>query len=389
MAGEAPRSARRKLPPTVVGLGLVSLLTDAASEMIFPLLPVFVAGLGGGPAMLGVIEGVAEAVASLLKLVAGRITDRTGRRRPFVVGGYLLSAVARPCVALASAAGHVLAVRVVDRIGKGLRGAPRDALIAAAVPTDQRGEAFGFHRSMDHLGAVIGPLLAFAILRFVTDDLRTLFWLTAIPGALAVVAVWLYAREAAPLAAPNKPDKPADRALARFLIPLSLFNLSRASDVFLLWLAAAQRTSLTELPLLWIALHVVRSATATLGGRLADRHGARLAIGLGWLVHVGVFAGLAFAHDQNVIRALFVVYGLQAGLSEGAEKALVSRIAPSKQWGAAFGWYHFAAGAFALLANVGFGALYDAQGQAVAFLTSAALALAATLTLGIIRARAN
>lgn len=386
MAGGEASSARAPLPRTVVGLGVVSLCTDAASEMIFPLLPVFVAGLGGGAVMLGAIEGVADAVANLLKLLAGRITDRTGRRRPFVVGGYLLSALARPCVALATLASHVLAVRVVDRIGKGLRGAPRDALIAAAVPAERRGEAFGFHRSMDHLGAVIGPLLAFAILQFVTSDLRTLFWLTAIPGVLAVFAVWRYAREApTPQPSVSKPGKAADRALAGFLLPLSLFNLSRASDVFLLYLAAAQRASLTELPLLWIGLHVVRSATATLGGRLADEHGARLAIAAGWLVHVAVFAALAFAHDQNLIRALFLLYGLQAGLSEGAEKALVSRIAPSKQWGAAFGWYHFAAGGFALVANLGFGWLYDTRGQAVAFASSAGLALFAVALLGLRR----
>ena len=361
----------------MIGLGIVSLLTDAASEMVFPFLPIFVMGLGGGATMLGLIEGVADAVANLLKLLAGYVTDRTGRRRPFVICGYALSSIARPCVALATVVWHVALVRGVDRVGKGLRGAPRDALIASAVEPARRGEAFGFHRAMDHAGAVVGPLLALAVLQWVTEDLRVLFWWAAVPGALAVLAAFAFAREQ-----PTSPPAPKAAAtpasdLTRFLLPISLFNLSRASDVFLLALASANRGSLTELPLLWIGLHLVRSGSATLGGRLADRRGTELAIASGWLLHAAVFAGLAFAHDQNVIRALFLLYGLHAGLSEGAEKALIARVAPSQRVGAAFGWYHFAAGGFALVASVGFGVLWDAHGQAVAFGTSAAIAACA------------
>jgi MFS family permease len=369
---------RRRLPRAVFGLGLVSLLTDAASEMVFPFLPVFVMGLGGGALALGLIEGTADAVANLLKLVAGYVADRTGKRRPLVLAGYTLSSLARPFVAFATATAHVVAVRVVDRVGKGLRSAPRDALIAAIVPREHRGEAYGFHRAMDHAGAVLGPLLALAVLHFVTDDLPTLFLYAAIPGALAVLAAFVYAREPAapPAPAVEAPKTPA-RELSRFLVPVALFNLSRASDVFLLALVSTQRTALTELPLLWIGLHLVRSTTARWGGRFADRRGMQTAIALGWSVHVAVFAALAFARDPFLIRALFLLYGLQAGLSEGAEKALIARIAPSKRWGAAFGWYHVAAGVFALIASVGFGALWEGSGERIAFLTSAGLAAVA------------
>jgi len=373
---------RRALPPAVVGLGVVSLLTDAASEMVFPFLPELVRTLGGDKRMLGVIEGMADLAAALLRLVAGSVTDRTGRRRGFVVSGYSLSAVARPCVALASAPWHVLLVRVADRVGKGLRGAPRDALLAAAVEPARRGEAFGFHRAMDHAGAVVGPLLALAVLQWLTDDLRTLFWLAAIPGALAIVAALRYAREQPAVAERARvPRKEPARELAGFLLPLSLFMLGRGNDLLLVSLVSDRRGSLSELSLLWIGLHVVRSGTTTLGGRLADRRGEPTAIALGWLVHVGVFAGLALTEDPTAMRVLFLAYGLQAGLSEGAEKALVARIAPAKRWGAAFGWFHLAAGVFALLAGLWFGVLWDWQGRRAAFSTSAGLALVATLWL--------
>lgn len=387
---EAPRAApprsRRRLPPAVIGLGFVSLLTDAASEMVFPFLPELVRTLGGDKRALGLIEGLADAVAAMLRVFVGRLTDRTGRRRPFVIAGYTLSAVVRPCVALAAAVWHVLAVRVVDRIGKGLRGAPRDALLAAAVEPARRGEAFGFHRAMDHAGAVIGPILALLVLHFVTRDLPTLFWLAAIPGALAVGAAVVFAREqATPAHEPQRVAAAPARELAGFLFPLSLFMLARGNDLLLLSLVSDNRGSLSELPLLWIGLHLVRSGTATLGGRLSDRRGDVNAIALGWLVHVAVYSGLAFATDPNAVRVLFLLYGLQAGLSEGAEKALVARIAPSKRWGAAFGWYHFAAGIFALLAGLWFGAAWDWQGKRTTFLVSAALALVATLWLRLAR----
>ncbi|HLU39599.1 MAG TPA: MFS transporter [Planctomycetota bacterium] len=376
----------RALPATVVGLGVVSLLTDAASEMVFPLLPLFLSQLGGTAVHLGLIEGVADAVANVGKLVAGTVADRFDRRRPFVIAGYALSALARPCLALATAQVHVAAVRVTDRIGKGLRGAPRDALIARAVPPEQRGEAFGFHRAMDHAGAVLGPLLAIAVLQFVTDDLRTLFWCAAVPGVLAIVAAFAYAREQPAPPPARSAARGPERGLAAFLAPICLFQLGRANDVFLLHLASARRESITELPLLWIGLHMVRSATARLGGRLADQRGFEPAIAAGWLVHAAVFAGLAATRDQDVIRALFLLYGLHAGLSEGAEKALIARIAPHKRLGTAFGWYHFAAGGFALVAAAGFGLVWDEFGQTVAFGASATLAAIAAGWLLFLRA---
>jgi MFS family permease len=380
---EAARPARRRawLGRNVLALGLVSLLTDVASEMVVPLLPAFLATLGGGALALGWIEGVADLVASALRLLSGHAGDRMRRYRPLVLAGYALSSAVRPLFALAAAGWHVGAVRVADRVGKGLRSSPRDVLLARAVPPEQRAVAFGFHRAMDHLGAALGPLLAFLLLQFWTQDLRAIFWLTAIPGGLAVAAivVWVRETEAPPGEAPR--EKAPQRALARFLVPISLFTLAKPNDAFLLLLASAHHAPLAELPLLWIALHVVRTLAATPGGWLADRYGRRLCIGLGWLVHAAVFAALAFAETQDAVRALFVVYGLHAGLAEGAERAIVAQVAPIRRWGAAFGWYHLCVGALTLGANVGFGWLWESEGQRTALLCSAVLAGGALLVL--------
>jgi MFS family permease len=387
----ATRRPRREWLRPVLLLGLVSLFTDVASEAIIPLLPWFLTTtLGAGALVLGLIEGLADATASVLKLLSGRWADRLGRTRPLVLAGYALSSCARPLVALAGSAWHVLAVRMADRTGKGIRTSPRDALLAASVPSTERGAAFGLHRAMDHAGAVIGPLLAAGFLTFVSRDLRALFAWTALPGAAALLVLWLGVREAPSRPEPAREEEACAAAgggLARFLLPLGLFTLGNASDVFLLLKAGGTRAPLTALPLLWMGLHVAKMVASVPGGRLADRVGRRKVIAAGWVVYAAVYTGFAFAQDPVVVGGLFVAYGLYHGLTEAAEKALVAEMAPRARRGSAFGWYHLTLGLLALAASLLFGGLWEHAGSRAAFLTSAALALLAVLALAVLRPR--
>lgn len=380
----------RKLPREVLALGWVSFFADVASEMIVALLPAFLGTLSGGGALaLGLIEGFADAIASLLKLVSGAWADRVGRYRSFVVAGYALAMVAKPFMALATAAWHVALVRSVDRTGKGLRTSPRDALLAAAVTPERRGAAFAFDRAMDHAGAVVGPLLAVGLLYFVTKDLRTIFWLSAIPGALVMLCLFAFVRERpagkrSAQALPWKAGLPP-APLLRVLAPLALFTLGNSSDLFLLLLAGEKQSSLYALPLLWMALHVVKSSTSFLGGRLVDRLGARPVILAGWIWYALVYGALALASSQLLILALVLVYGLYHGLTEGAEKALVAELAPPEQCGTWFGWFHLTVGLLAFPASLVFGWIWQNWGSAAAFGTGGALALAAALLLFALR----
>lgn len=384
MDTSAQRQRLKKIPRNVLILGFVSFFTDVASEMVIPLLPIFLTSVLGATALaVGWIEGLADATASLLKLLSGRWSDRLGRRRPLVIAGYTLSSLVRPFIALAASAWHVLFVRVVDRIGKGIRTSPRDALLAASAPPELHASAFGLHRAMDHMGAVVGPLCAAGFLAFVSQDLRTLFWLTAIPGAAAVLVLLVAVREPAPPSesAPPVPASGSSRRLVRLLVPLGLFTLGNASDVFLLLKAGAEQAPLTTLPLLWMGLHVVKAVASLAGGRLADRWDRRHTIIVGWLYYAAVYAGFAFADDPWIVAVLFLSYGVYHGLTEGAERALVAELVPAVRWGSGFGWYHLTLGALTLAASVLFGALWTRFGSPVAFLTSSALAVLAAIAL--------
>lgn len=370
----------------VIVLGLVSFFTDAATEMAIPLLPFYLTTVLGASALaLGWIEGLADAAASVLKLVSGRWSDRIDRRRPFILAGYGISSLVRPFLGATGSAAQVLLVRLVDRTGKGLRNSPRDALIARSVHASERATAFGLNRALDHAGAVLGPLLAAGFLFWVSQDVRLLFWLTAIPGAMAMALIVWGVREVG-----DRPVAPAEPAAAgppvptgmwRFLLPLGLFTLGNASDVFLLLKAGGEQTHITTLPLLWMGLHIVKSLSSIPGGRLADRFGRRRTIAAGWVFYAGVYAGFAVAETPLEIAALFIVYGLYHGLTEGAERALIAELAPARGQGTAFGWYHLTLGLLSLAASLLFGGLWDAFGSQVAFLTSAGLALFAALTM--------
>lgn len=387
-----------RLPRTVIALSLVSLLTDVSSEMIYPLIPTFLATtLGASALAVGAIEGTAESVASALKFASGWWSDRLRRRKPLVVAGYLLASVLRPLVGVAQGAGQVFAIRVGDRIGKGIRTAPRDALLADSVAPSQRGAAFGFHRAADHLGAVVGPLAAFALMTWAGVSLRVVFLLAAIPAALAMVVLIGMVREedrAAPAqgAAPERDriagDMAADARLggrfAAYLVVLLLFTLGNSTDAFLLLRARALGVETAMLPVLWAALHVVKAAASTPAGALSDRVGRRGLIVAGWLVYSATYVGFAVAEGAWAAWLLFLAYGVFFGLTEGVEKALVADLVPAVARGRAFGWYNLAIGVGALPASLLFGAVWDARGAPAAFLLGAALSAVAAVLLPLV-----
>jgi MFS family permease len=390
------RRFRVLLGGNVLWLSVVSFLNDAASEMIYPLLPLFVVGtLGAGPAALGVIEGIAESASSLFKLLSGWFSDRFRRRRALVLAGYAVAAFVRPLIALATAPWHVLAVRFTDRLGKGVRTAPRDALLAASVPADMRGRAFGFHRAADHAGAVVGPIVASLLLLAFAGSLRPVFALALVPGVLAVLVVVLRVREERPPEAERAADgsrraddtvrgiEPAHPgpSFIRFLLVLVVFTLGNATDAFLLLRASDIGVATAMVPLLWSVHHVSKMTWSVPGGAIADRIGARPAILAGWLVYALTYAGFAFASEPWHAWALFVGYGLFYGLTESPEKALVAALAPSNVRGSAFGAYHAAIGIAALPASVLFGFIWQRAGATAAFLYGAGLALVASLLL--------
>ncbi len=366
-------------------LGVVSLLTDASSEMIYPLLPLFLATtLGISATFIGLIEGLADSTASLLKLGSGWWSDRLGRRKAIVIVGYTLSACARPLVALAGAGWHVLAIRVTDRVGKGVRTAPRDALLAAATPPASWGKAFGFHRAMDHTGAVIGPLIATVLLALGLTDLRVLFALAAIPGLLAVVVLVSAVREHAPAHRASGP--PVRLSLSPFslrfkgvLAVVTLFTLGNSSDAFLLLKANAVGIGPAWIPLLWILLHLTKAASSTPAGALSDRIGRPRLILAGWLVYAVVYAGFGLSGTAWQMWVLFALYGLFFGLTEGVEKAYVADLAPAEHRGTAYGLYHASVGLAALPASLLMGLVWDRLGPPAAFAVGAGLALVASI----------
>lgn len=372
----------RSLPRTVIVLGLVSFFTDFSSEMIYPLLPVFLTGvLGAGAAALGLIEGVAESTASLLKVLSGNWTDRTQKRKPFILGGYSLAGAVRPLIGLATTWTLVLGLRFLDRVGKGLRTAPRDALIADAVDEAQRGRAYGFHRSLDHAGAVVGPLAAAGLLVLEGVSLRHVFLLAALPAAVVVLLILLGIRDQPIAAQPN----PAARNLwrgwrelggdfKRLLLAVLIFTLGNSTDAFLLLSLTNAGVEPAWVAVLWALHHGVKMLATYWGGSLADRLGYRLPILGGWVLYALVYAGFGLATTAPAQIGLFLLYGIYFGLTEPAEKAWVSRLVPQTLCGTAFGWYHGAVGIGALPASLLFGLLWQQAGPAAAFFTGAGLA---------------
>lgn len=377
---------RHALPRNVKLLGVVSLLNDIASEMTYPLMPQFlISALGGNKFHLGIIEGFSDSLSSLLKLWSGAISDRIGQRKWLVMIGYVMANLSRPAVGLVTAPWQLFLVRTVDRIGKGIRTSPRDALIAESTPEKIRGRAFGFHRAMDHLGAAIGPLLATLFLLVWPDQLRTLFLLTIIPG-IGVIALLLFGlRETPKKPSAERPLKlalqPFDRRFRTYLVALAVFTLGNSSDAFLLVRASELGVSNAYLPLLWTAFHVVKSTGNLVAGRLADSLGSRPLILGGWSLYAVLYLAFAVIDSAWQVWIAFLLYGLFYAVTEPAEKKLVTELVGLEHKGLAFGWFNFAIGFATLPSSILFGWLYQRFGSLVAFGWGAALALIAVAIL--------
>lgn len=385
MRAADPRPFQPRLPLTIWLLGLTSFFTDVGSEMVFPLLPGFIAGLGGF-ALLGLVEGLADATAALVKIPAGALSDRLPRRLPLVHTGYGIAGAVRPLMAFATAPWHAVAIRVSDRVGKGIRSAPRDALIGDAAPPGREASAYGLHRAMDHAGAVVGPLVASGLigLGFAVTDV---FLCAAIPGVIAFGVLWLV-RESprrAPMArvasSPDAARAPLPRDLVRLITILAVFSLGASTDAFLLVRASELGTDPALVPLLWALLHVVKMLTSWGFGIVADRVPRLRLIRLGLLVYTLAYVALGFATEAWHVWAIVLVYGTWYGLAEPAEKALIRDLAPPSERGRAFGWHQAATGVAAVPAGLLTGALWVAASPPVALWTCAAFGIIALVLL--------
>ena len=381
-----PPPLRQPLPRNVRVLGWVSFLNDVASEMIFPLLPQFLLTvLGGNRFSLGVIEGIVDSASSIVKLWSGGWSDRIGSRKGLVLFGYSLAAITRPLIGIITAPWQLLAIRLGDRIGKGTRNSPRDALIADSVAPEIRGRAFGFNRAMDHLGAAVGPILAAAFLWFCPGQYRTLFLLAAIPGLSAVLVLALGLREPAKkTSAAQKMTwtlKPFGKGFRWYLLALVVFTLGNSSDAFLLVRASELGVATAMLPILWCVFHVLKSSGNMVAGRLVDRVGSRPMILGGWVLYAGIYLGFAVASAQWHVWLLFLGYAMFYAFTEPAEKTLVANLVGPDRRGLAYGWFNAAVGIGTFPASLLFGGLYQAFGALVAFGAGALLALLAGLML--------
>ena len=376
----------RSLPKTVWLLGAISLLNDSASELVYPLLPLYLSSVMlAGPRFLGLMEGVAESLTAILKLVSGAMSDRFATRKLPAVLGYAFAALARPLYALVSTAMGVFALRILDRLGKALRSAPRDALLSASVPANQRGLAFGLHRSMDHAGAVIGPLLAYALIAGGADIQQVLMW-ALLPGVLCVILA-MQIKEGAPrlqVAAESPPRNWRWRSLPspfkRYLIALAVFSLGNSSNMFLLLRARDLGLSMSQSLLCWALMAAVATVFTTPLASWSDRIGRKPLLVAGWLSYGALY--LAFALAPSSIIALVIMFcgiGLVSAATEGVEKALVADVLNPAQKGSAFGWFYLASGLPLLPASWLFGEIWERVSPLAAFAASAMCAVCAAL----------
>lgn len=388
----------RALPRNVVALSFVSLLNDTSSEIIYPLLPAFLAlSLGASPFAIGLIEGFAESIASILKLFSGYLSDRFGTRKLPIFLGYSLAAVTRPLLAFVTSWPQVLVVRMTDRVGKGIRGAPRDALIAESVPEKERGFAFGFNRAADHLGAVIGPVAGFVLLSiFAVNaadptllEYQKVFLFASVPVIIGLLVIAFFVGEKVDhhdtIDPPNFSLRGFDGNFKRFLAVIALFTLSNSTDAFLLLRAGQAGVSPVLLPLLWMTLHVSKVISSLIGGGLSDCIGRKKVIVAGWLIYALVYVGFAFVDSAWQCWVLFIIYGSYFGLTEGVEKAFVADMVPKNKRGTAYGLYNLAFGITVFPASLLFGLAWTELGATTAFLASACVSIAATVILNTVR----
>lgn len=367
-----------RLPSQVYLLGLVSFLMDVASEMVYPLLPLFLVSLGASAGIIGLVEGIAEATASLFKVVGGRLSDRMGQRKPLLLLGYGLPALLRPLLALAATPWQVLLYRFLDRTGKGLRTAPRDALLAESAPREALGRAYGLHRGMDTLGATLGPLLAFFLLPLL--GIRGVFWASAIPALLAFTAL-LWIREAGP---PKGSPPPPPWRLAylrglppsyrRFLWVSAVFALGLSSNAFLLLRLRDLGLSQEAVTLAYTGYNLLYALLSYPLGSLADRLGLRRVVALGFGLYASVYLGFALAKTASWGVALLLLYAVYSAAFEGSSRAYLATLVPEEAKATAIGLYHTVVGILLLPASLIFGLLWQNLGPGLAFASGAALA---------------
>ncbi len=366
----------------VLVLGIVSFLTDASTEIIYPLLPIFLTEiLKASTLFVGLVEGIAESTASLFKVFSGWFSDKIGRRKILAVVGYGISGCTRPIIASSTQAWHILAARFTDRLGKGVRGAPRDALISESVDKSKLGKAFGFHRSMDHAGAVLGPIIAFLLFMVFPGNYRAVFWFATIPAFLSVLALAIFVQEKQVTTSETKQVSLSlryfDTRFKLYLIILFIFTLGNSSDAFLLIRAKNLGVSEKMIPILWAVHHIVKVVFSTPGGSLSDRIGRRKIIIAGWGIYGLVYLGFASATNNLHIWILFLTYGLYHAFTEGTEKALVADLVPSEHRGTAYGLFSFAIGVGALPASLILGFLWKTYSPKIAFTFGAGMAILA------------
>lgn len=391
--GEEKQKPVFRMNATVVVLGLVSLFTDFSSNMIVPILPLFLTTvLHVQAGTLGVIEGIAESTASLLKLFSGWISDKFGHRKALMVAGYGLSNLIKPIFAVSSTWGQILAIRFADRVGKGVRAAPRDAILADAAAKQERGKAFGFRRSMDTLGAALGPLAAFGILAAYPENYRTVFWVSAIPGLITVILLIFFLKDR------RKPGqtgqqrrlpafgfKQLNRRFLWFTLVSTLFAIANFSDAFLILRAQDVGMATSLIPLAYLTFNLVTSVFSMPVGMLSDRIGRRPVLIAGFLIFAAIYSGFAFVQSVVWIWVLFVVYGLYYAATEGIQKAYIADLVPEGQRGTAMGTFNAFTGLAALPASIIAGFLWQTVGPAAAFGVSGVLAVVAAALMIIFR----
>lgn len=369
----------------VRNLGWVSFFNDVSSEMIYPLLPLFLTQvLGAGVLFVGLIEGIAESISSFLKLFSGWLSDRFQKRKGIILVGYTLASITRPIMGLVTSSIHILFLRFFDRVGKGVRASPRDALLSQSCREDERGKAFGFQRMMDHAGAMAGPLIASLLMVGWTKDLRVIFYLSAIP---AFFCLWILFRGVTDVIGNQTPTSPAlklqwkiwDKKFKYFLLIITLFTLGNSSDAFLLLRAKDLGIDIAFIPILWFLLHLSKAIFSVPGGSLSDRIGRRRVMMLAWTVYGLVYLGFAFASKAYHIWFLFFIYGLFYGLSEGTERAWVADLVEESKRGTAYGVYNFFIGMATLPASLLMGFIWKTVGVQWAFSFGAIMALVAAV----------
>lgn len=383
-------SVLRKIPKSIWALGMVSLLMDVSSELIHSLLPLFLlAGLGASVSTIGMIEGVAEASALIVKVFSGMLSDYLGKRKGLAIIGYGLAAFTKPLFALATGAGMVLFARLLDRVGKGIRGAPRDALIADITPAHLRGAAFGLRQSLDSVGAVLGPLLAIALMLAWANDFRMVFWVAAIPAFLAVALLFFGVQEPSANSGKRR-ENPIRRENIRrmsgaywWVVAIGgIFTLARFSEAFLLLRAQQGGMALAWIPLIMVAMNLVYSLCAYPFGKLSDTMGPGKLLALGLLLLIAADIVLASGNSWRFVLVGVVLWGLHLGLTQGVLAAMVANTAPADLRATAYGFFNLASGCAMLIASPLAGLLWDHLGAASTFLTGAGFSVLALCILG-------